>query len=266
MAFWGKSFAFNGIPCEDFDLMLYNIGEHSHSAGKFATGMTIVEEKLASRWKPIFYGTKNENKLEFTIVFGADPRRVDEHKHLNRYELAEIANWLTGHNQYLWLDIEQDDMEYVRYNCIITDLEMIEYGMMPWALTAKVTCDSPYGYLFPQTFEYNINGATVVDFYNESGHIGYYHPQLEIVNSSAEFSIINHSDKDRTFTFTGLPGLGETINVDCDLGLIGCSTGDNLYAGCNFNFLRLVNGHNNLEITGHCTLRITCAFPVNVGG
>lgn len=266
MAFYGHAFSFNGIPCEDFDLMLYQIGEHQHSTGKFASGLTIVEEKIPGRWKPIFYGAHQDGKLEFSIVFGVDPARAESHKHLNRYELAEIANWLTGHNRYLWLDIEQDDMAYVRYNCIITDLEMIEYGMMPWALTAKVTCDSPYGYLFPQTFEHNINGTALVSLYNESGHIGYYRPVLEIVNSGQELSIINHDDQDREFVLDNLPGQGETIRIDCDLGMIECSTGANLYSGCNFKFLRLVNGHNTLEIAGKCTLRITCAFPVNVGG
>ena len=28
MSFWGHSFTFNGIPCEYYDLMLYNIGNN----------------------------------------------------------------------------------------------------------------------------------------------------------------------------------------------------------------------------------------------
>lgn len=267
MAFWGHSFSFNGIPCEDFDLMLYNIGEHSHSGGKFASGLTIVEEQLASRWKPIFYGTKLEDKLSFSIVFGANPDRADAHKSLDRYELEAIANWLTGHNQYLWLDIEQDDMEYVRYRCIITGLEMIEYGSMPWALKAMVTCDGSYAYLFPQTFEYEITDKATLDFYNESGHVGYYMPIVELVGCSSDFSIVNHSDNDREFTLTGVEGTAKNFYIDNDLGIITCSdSAINPYEYFNFNFLRLVNGNNDLEITGTCTLRITCEFPINVGG
>lgn len=265
--FWGKSFSFNGIPCEDFDLMLYHIGGNSHSAGKFASGVSIVEERLPSRWKPIFYGTKNDNKLEFTIVFGANPERATAKKSLDRYELEAIANWLTGHNEYLWLGIEQDDLEYARYRCIITNLEMIEYGMMPWALKANVVCDGPYAYLYPQTYEYEITDKATLHFFNESGHVGYYMPILEIVGCSSDFRIINHSDNNREFVISGLVGAPKDFYVDNDLGIMTCSDSlINPYEHFNFNFFRLVNGDNYLEIKGNCTLRITCEFPVNVGG
>lgn len=180
MAFWGQSFVFNDIPCEEFGLVLYNIGEHSHSSGTFASSATIVEEQLATRWKPIFYGTKLDKKLEFTIVFGVNSHRADNRHYLDRYELEAIANWLTGHNQYHWLEIKQNDLEYFRYHCMITNLEMIEYGDMPWALKAKVTCDSPYAYQYEQTFIYEVTDGDAVSFANNSGHNGYYYPKMEI--------------------------------------------------------------------------------------
>lgn len=268
MSFWGHSFTFNGIPCEDYDLMLYNIGNNTHSAGKFASGMTIVEDKPASAWKPIFYGAKWDKKLEFDIVFGVNPARADAHKYLDRYELEAIAMWLTGHSQYMWLEIEQEDMEYVRYRCIISELEMIEYGNMPWALKAHVTCDSPYAYLYPQTYRFTVSGSQNVTLYNESGHNGYYSPTLLISfnDASGSVSINNQTDNGRTFTLTNVPRSEGTIRVDNDTKVITSESGSNIYNYFNFQFLRLLRGVNELTITGNCTVDIICEFPVNMGG
>lgn len=267
MAFWGHSFIFNDIPCEDFDLMLYNIGGVSQSGGTFASGVTVVEDEIPSQSKPCFYGTKQKNRhLEFTLVFGVNEHRADRHEWLDRYELEAVASWLTGYDEYLWLEIEQDDMEYVRYRCLITHLEVIEHGLMPWALKAEVFCDSPYAYLYPQTFEYVIDGQSTICFYNESSHNGYYAPKMEVdPHGSTSFSITNQTDDGHVFALAGLPDV-ETIKVDNQYGLITCAEGINLYPYSNLKFFRLKPGMNVLEVYGSGVLRIICEFPVNVGG
>ena len=180
MSFWGKSFTFNGVPCEDFGLMLYDIGEHRNSAGSFASTSTIIEDKTAKRWKPIFYGVKHDNKLEFSLVFGVNPDRIESHHHLDRGELDAIASWLTGHNEYHWLEFDQDDMMGIRYRAMITSLKVVEYGRLPWAFEATVVCDSPYAYQYPRVFEYDVGPGDTITFYNESCHNGYFYPKIEL--------------------------------------------------------------------------------------
>lgn len=51
MAFWGNSFVFNDIPCDDYDLMLYDVGSTAQGSGNFASGVSIIEETLPSRYK-----------------------------------------------------------------------------------------------------------------------------------------------------------------------------------------------------------------------
>lgn len=267
MAFWGNSFVFNDIPCDDYDLMLYDVGSTTQSSGNFASGVSVIEETLPSRYKPHFYGVKFDKKLEFTIVFGVNQKRLDSEKYLDRYELETIAFWLTGHDKYMWLEVEQEDLEYVRYRCIISNLEIVEHGNIPWALKATVICDSPYAYLYPQVFEYNISGTQTVDFYNESSHNGYFMPQLEIETSAGgNFTIVNQSDGNRTFAFKNLPSSVKKIAVDNDRCIISNDQDLNIYPYFNFRFLRLIKGENRLKITGNGVLRIICEFPVNVGG
>ena len=106
----------------------------------------------------------------------------------------------------------------------------------------------------------------MVHFYNESGHVGYFMPVVELIGCGTHFSIINHSDNDRKFSFDRMDSKEKHIRIDNDLGLITWDSDGNPYEYFNFNFLRLVNGDNYLEITGDCILRIICEFPVNVGG
>lgn len=267
MAFWGNHFVFNDIPCEDYDLMLYDVGSTAQSAGNFASGVSIIEETIPSRYKPHFYGVQFEKKLEFTIMFGVNQRRLDNEKYLDRYELEAIASWLTGHDRYMWLEVEQKDLEDVRYRCIVSSLEIVEYGNIPCALKATVTCDGPYAYLYPQTFEYKISVSQTINFFNESSHNGFYMPYMEIEPSSGgDFCIENLSDDSRKFSFEKLPSLVKKICIDNDNGIITNDQDLNIYPYFNFKFFRLIKGENNLKITGNGILRIICEFPVNVGG
>lgn len=265
MAFWGCSFTFNGIPCEDYELMMYNIGTHTHSAGTFASTVTIVEEQMPSKWKPSFYGVKFENKLSFKIVFGVNEERVEKRKYLTRLELDEIASWLTGHNKYMWLEINQEDMDHARFKCMITSLDIIEYGDIPWALTATVTCDSPYAYQFPKEYVFTINGDRTIPFYNESSHNGYYYPDLEMHINGSDFMIENETDDGRIFKFEGVPTSDGAIYIDNDHEVITREDGANMYPYFNFNFFRLKKGMNTLHIHGNGVLKIVCEFPVNPG-
>lgn len=266
MAFWGHKFLFNGIPCETFDLMMYDIGENTQGEGTFAHTVTVHDEVVGKRWRPYYYGSTYANKQTFTIVFGVNQERIDSGRYLDRYELDAVASWLAGHDKYLWLEIEQDDMEYVRYRCMITALSTVSYGNIPWALNATVTCDSPYAYLYPQSYKYDVNGSLEFSFYNESSHNGFYYPKTDIVISSgSDFSITNLSDDGRTFSLSGLPAVRD-IYVDHDAGVITTDGELNLYPYFNFVFLRLKRGYNSLRVDGNGSLTIRCEFPINPGG
>lgn len=266
MAFWGGAFVFDGIPCEEYELMVYDVGSHAQSERKFASGVTIVEEKIPTRWKPLFYGVKHENKLKFTMVFGLNDQRVSANDPLSVQEMETIASWLTANDDYCWLEIIQPDMEAVRYRCMITGLEVIEYGWIPWALKATVECDSPYGYLYPKEFTFSSGRNTL---YSKSSHGGYYYPKLEIsMASGGDITIENLSDEGRSFRMTGVPTAVKKISVDCDTGVITSDAGINLYPYCNFQFLRLVRGENilNISCSGSTKVTVLCEFPYNTGG
>lgn len=267
MAFYGCEFTFDGLPCSEFGLMLYNMEMASQSDVTFKTG-EVHEDRIASRYDALMYGLSQNEPLEFTLVFGANTRSIDAGAHLDRFEIEAIAAWLTGHSTRKWLTIVQEDMEAFRYKCLISDLKLITYGELPWAFSCTVSCDSPFGYTFPEEYEFEVSGSKEIILRNRSTYNGFYKPIIEISMSGGDsVSITNASDSDRTFSFKGLPA-GEPlfIYIDNKNQVITNNLDINLYPNFNMKFFRMKRGDNHLVINGNCKIKFICEFPVNIGG
>lgn len=242
--------------------MLYDFDGNGQEAVSFGNKAEIVEAKSVNRIQPVHYGVNyHEEPLEFKLVFGSmEP--------IDRYDMEAMAFWLTGHQQYQWLVIDQPDLEDVMFRCLVTELKPVFSGWLPYAFEATFRCDCPYAYtrLFAQ--KYTIDGTANILFRNESSVRDYLRPHVLIVpdDGCTEFRIVNHNDGDREFAFTGLPASGLKILVDNRNGVMQELTdGTNLYGCFNLNFLRLVQGDNMLEVTGSGKLAIVGRFLRNVG-
>ena len=267
MSFYGSSFSFDGVSCEEYGLMMYDFDSHTQGNSKYASGMKIMEDRLPMLNRSLFYGAYYEEPLEFTLVFGADEDTAANDVPIDRQDVEVIGSWLTGHNEYKWLVIDQPDMEGLRYRCIITDLETIEVGMCKWAFQCTVHCDSPYAYTLPKIEQYVVDGERDVVLHSRSSANNPYYPEIVIsLDGSNSFSITNLSDNNRSTEFTDLPQTTDTIRVSGDTGVVSAESGLNMYQNFNFVFPRLVRGDNHLKIMGQGTILFICSFPVNIGG
>lgn len=267
MAFYGCSFTFDGVACTTYDLMMYDIGGESQGDTDIAGVVEPVEETIGVRPVPYFYGAKFTKKLQFNIVFGVNNDRIDDDDYLTRDEIEDIAKWLTGHDQYKWLTIAQSDMSAYRYKCMITNLEVVEFGNIPYALRAVVTCDGPFAYRATSTSSYTIDGPTTITYNNLSSSNTYFMPTFTFeIESGNSLSIVNNTDGGREMKFENIPGSIGSITVDCDHCIISDDQDINLYPNFNNKFLRLKRGNNTLVVTGKGTLTFTCDFYANIGG
>lgn len=265
MAFYGCQFSFDGVPCFEYGLMVYDIGSPDED-GAFVSVAEIIEDRTAWRSTPLHYGAIFNKPLTFNFTFGADIKSIDKKTYLDRWEMETIASWLTCHENYKYLEIQQPDMEALRYKCIISNLEYTTYGKMPWAFKCTVTCDSPFAYLYPEQYIYNVSDSLTTIFNNKAS-CKYYYPKLNItVTKGDSFSIINHSDNDREFKLSKLPNYQIEISIDNENEIITNSESLNLYDGFNFKFFRLLKGINDIEFVGNAIVKIDCEFPINVGG
>ena len=155
----------------------------------------------------------------------------------------------------------------MRYKCIVTELSILESGNEPYGVFIVATCDSLYAYrLTPSVTTKELTGELDFMIENNSSHNGFFKPIVEFEpGSGGDLAIVNHSDNDRTFTLTDIPSAVSSVRIDSERCLVECDQGIDLYGNCNFKFLRLRRGENELTATGNGTLRIICDYPINPG-
>lgn len=260
--FSGYEFSFAGESSLMYGLMIYEIDGHTQGDVSFGNIAQIVETRTNNRIRPIHFGVNyHSSPLQFKLVFGSlEP--------LDRYDLENVSFWLTGYQDYQWLSIDQPDLEGVQFKCLITQLTPISIGWLPYAFEATVTCDCPYAYGFPFNEQYIVNGTINRLFRNDSPIREYIKPTLTYTSSvsNGTLRIVNINDNNRMFELTGIPA-STPIIIDNDNGIIQETIdGINLYNGFNLNFFRLVQGDNNLAITGRGTLTISGRLLYNVAG
>ena len=207
------SFIFDGVPCEEYDLRIYYFDNNSTTSQSLFTN-EIVEERLPSRYDPIVYGLNINQSRTYNITFGCL-------HYLSNYEVERIADWLTSHDTYKWLEICQDDLKDVRFKVIMQNLQMVEINGIPVAFTCDVITDSQFAYQYPQSQSFKIKNNKIVvsqtensityrdmiNVNNESSYNGYIYPKMTITmdDDCETFSIINTSDNNNTFTLSKVP-------------------------------------------------------------
>jgi len=268
MAFWGDYFVYDGIPCTEFGLRLYEVDGVASGNASFSLPSNVSEDRIAGKYKPFFYGVTQNDPLKFKMIFGIDKALAASSEFLDSWDKEIISSWLSPLDGYRWLEIEQPDMEHVRYRCRIENLTSIELSNIPIAFSCEVYCDSPFAYLYPITYKYNCSGDTQVLLRSRSSYRGNYKPKLKItLNGSNTIQIVNLSNKGKAFELKELPqDYFMTIDVDNENGIITNNMDLNIYPYFNFEFFELVNGDNKIRIIGNCILEMTCEYPVSIGG
>lgn len=272
MSFYGTSMVFDGISCEEMGLVMYDFASSRQSTTAFTSNLEVAEDRIDGRYRSLFYGGSINTPLTFTMVLCVSEDRVNQNEPLDRWDLQKIASWLTGHSEYKWMSIVQEDMEEIRYRCIVTDLKTVEISGNKWGVSFQVTCDSPYAYLKPMVYSYSVSSSLVTTLHSESSHNGFYYPKLMIADhNGGSLSVkISNSIETSSFAFKSLPvGMGD-LTIDCESGIITASSMLNPYQYISydvpFHFPRFARGDNTIAMTGTGKYTFTCEWPVNVGG
>ena len=227
--------------------------------------VTIHETRLPRRLDSLHYAVETNKPLTFPLIFGVD----DSKDAFDRFDMAAVAGWLLGHQQYKWLMICQNDMELFRYRCLITSLKPISVGSATVAFEATVQCDGPYAYLVPYTNTIECTGATTTALHHCRSNLNtWYSPDLEIEYPQAtnEIKIKNDEDLGREFVLSDLTQLtSHVIHINGRNMTASLQDGTLITNHTNFNFPRMVPGSNHLTITGTCTVKIISSPPINIG-
>lgn len=263
MSFTGTDFVFDGVSGKQYGLMLCNFDSEKQEAGVVGSKLSISEDRLTRRPTPLHYGIENNTPKEFPAIFVVR----DSNKRLDRFDIANIAGWLSGHSDYKELTVDQEDMTGVFYKCIITELRQLEVGGDTVGFSATITCDCPYAYRRMADTKLTFDGAYSGVYRNHSNVNDYYFPMMEIT-ASGDITIENKTDG-TVFQLTGLPAGDRTITIDTQNQVMTSTDELDLYqywnTGIDKCFPRFLRGDNQLAVTGSGTMTIQNEFHWNIG-
>lgn len=188
------SFVFDGIPSENYGVMIYFLDDSDKRELDLGTNVEIIEDRLAKRTSPIHYGVNLNQSMSFPLTFGST-------EYLSDYDVDAILSWLTGHNQYKWLEYVDGD-HYVRYKCHLNNMKSIYINGLSVAFTCDVVCDGQFAYEYSSKYKYDVNESELkVNFLNKSSYNGYIYPtlQIQMEDDCSDLTIINDSDNGREF-------------------------------------------------------------------
>jgi len=247
--FYAANFIFNEIASEEYGVQILNFENTSGIANSSAgNAIEIIEKRIYKRTKPYHFGNTQNIPMTFDLTIGSSD-------FISAIDVAKISKWLLGKSGYLKFQVDQDDVGEIFWNTIFTSGEVFYVGRKPVGFLLHAQTDSPWGYTFPRSLSYSFPVVATQDFditfYNDSDDNGYLYPIVEFnLNSlGTDFTIINVTDNDRSFAFTGLSPL-EEISVDNDLKIITSSTGLHRLSYFNKNWFRLLPGANELNVSG----------------
>lgn len=246
MNFKALSFNFNGKPSDAFNLYIMDF-DNSKSTSSVTNGANVkVTQEFSARGSTSFLQAVTQHEpLKFTLKIGS-PTPMD------RQQIDSISRWLFGHLEPKKLEIIQDDMRGVYYNCFLTNPKNIYIADCAYGFSCEVLCDSPFAYERERQQDFYIsNGKQNVIFNNRSSDNDYMRPKIffQCNRQGGSVRITNLTDDGNVVEIKNLD-MGEGITMDSKTNIITSTTGKRRLGNTNYNFLKFLPEMNKLTIEG----------------
>ena len=205
------------------------------------------------------YGTKYNSVALFQItVINPDGVEFDIEK------TREISRWLTGSNQYSWMDLYICDEAKYRMHCFIQDIKpyKLDSRIVGFVITAESS--SPWCYSNIQTISQTIDGSVTLQIDNQSDDL-YTYTKMQTVfqNSTGESLTIANNTIGETTTINNVVA-NEIITLSENMFI----TSDNTTRifGNDFNYVwpRLKPGINDFTISGVGAITFEYVYAMKV--
>lgn len=259
---YGSHFEYAGISSRKWGLVI--VSSTSNRFMKLAgdiEGVTIFSKSANKRYLVDDDYSTSPVKFDIEII-------TDSDRCLERAEKRQIEKWLFNHGDYrkLYLDIVDDDAcetyEYVDglrkrnyLNCRLINPERIEGNGGVVGYKATLEADSPMFWQDAITKTYEINGGsadatTVISVGIDTDLDEFIYPRvtIQVGDAGGDITICNNNDDSSRLTqFVSMPPLASVTMK----GEINYVSGQYYLKFSHRNFIRLLDGENNLTIIGN---------------
>ena len=280
-----KSFIFNEINSEDFNVIIAWIDQNEPDVSN--NGLTREVKKSETNKRKIkdnIYGTESTEPIIFKIGLV----RIDGTE-ITRDESMKINAWLTSSPLPQLLKFNDADSCMLHYYAVCT--EIIDNVVGGRLVGKEVTLETNSCFAFMQNFEKSFDIAGEQTFYLNNladTYDGIYYPTVTITTQSQNIVIENITDKksvtiditkivaDNMGNKTIVLNCSDMIVLDGNSKLIPISnlgwgedyksyvSSTNEYMN-NIYWFRLLQGMNEIKVTGDCTFKIECEYPRKAG-
>lgn len=259
----GSYFEYNGTTSRKYGLIFANVETDSFSQLSGGISSNTIYNKKDNR--NYFVGESLEDS---PIQFDAEIV-VDNDTPINRFDRREIEKWLFHQPGYCKLYVDMDCDTYgesyelvdgiqkrLYLNCRFINPEKIEGNGGLIGYRFEVECDSVMAWQDEVAKEYTIGNtsstsSSVITVDVDTDLNDYVYPKVTISmgSSGGDIQIINQSDSStRATAFTSVPANATIIMRGAGVNYI---SGDYYQKFSNKNFIRLLDGSNDLIVTGN---------------
>lgn len=259
MGYTTVDFIFDGKCGSTYGLYLMELGS-SDDEVDLGSSYDIISDSTSISGNYLFGMTNNE-PLTFPITFmSVEP--------IDRLASSVNARWLFNHKKYKKLQILEDGMERLYYNCILNNPKIRKIGNEIHGYTCDVVCDCQYAHMNPTkivrpktTNPLNV----VINNTCDSNEIKY--PKIKLYPNKANGTIsISNKANGIESKITNLIQ-GEVITLDSKYKIIESDRLNNNFDRFNGLFTELNPNVNNLVITGDISkIEIEYELLRSIGG
>ncbi len=272
MNVYGKSFEYNNISSEEYDVMLCSFESSTGTERNTGISYDILSGDITPhRAIPNFYFRKYNEPLSFTIELCKKTCNGSD-RYFSTQEQKQIVKWLTGTKDFSKLKVvDFDSSDYhnnINYYCICTSYSESVINDKIICLYFEFKCNAPYAFYEENVIPFHSTNEQpalfLVENYSDEISDDYY-PILELTaQSTGEVTIVNDIYPEDKMILSLKNG--QDLVIDCfeadivdNLGLFEYNTDTNL------KWIRLSPGENHITITGDVTGNIKCQYPRKVG-
>lgn len=259
MSFCGTDFIYDGISSETFGVKIINANSSKNSEGGIA--VDYVTDKVGATAEQRILGWQHKGVITFSLT-------IAKENGFDRREISTLINWLTGKGGYKKLQIIQEDMIGLYYNCYFDSPSILDTANKPYAITFKAVCDAPWAYESVRKQIYTITNYNMSIMFNNISDDNDYLIPLSVrikARGNGDIKIRNKSDNNEELIITQAT-TGEEFVLNERNGSVKTSKGIRMLDRFNKRFLKLVPKINELEVTNIAELVIEYQFVRKIGG
>ena len=273
--FTAKSFVFNGINSEDFDVIIAWLNSDVDVSTNGLNREVVKSQSNKRKTRDNIYGTETTEPIVFT--FSLVKINGEE---ISRPESIRMNQWLTSSSLPQLLIFNDCDSYRLHYYAVCTQINDFVIGGRLVGKELRFETNSPYAFM--DKIEKNFDVTDTQTFYlnnTSDTYDGYFYPTITInTNTNDKVVIENVTDKKSvTLDFTNVDADengNKTVILSSENMILSDRNNDLLYlsaVGWNENYqsyvsstdsymtnlywFRLVNGLNEIKVTGNCNFK-----------